>query len=388
MPLRSLFYRIFPRFNPETKQMELHEEMCNLEIETYIKSLAIETAVNLISSTLGLAEFKTFDEGKEIRKDNYYLFNVEPNVNQNASRFWRKVIHNLVKTNDALVIMQDDGLFVADSFTKEPFAFKENIYKNLQIENYQVRRIFNESEVFYFALHSTEMKKLIDGLYRDYGILIEYSKKHYRTSNARRGILDIPTNYPQTEEYQNQLKKLLDVNMKTFFETEKGSVLPLTGGLKYTDLTNASYKNGSDSRDIRSLIDDVFDYVAIAFQIPPQMLKGNLADSDNSWNSYLTHCIKPLAELLEKEINRKYFGKKAYLEKTMLKVDTSLIKAVDIKDLASAIDVLTRNGVNTLDDNLRMLGREEVGGELGQKRFMTLNLEDIENAKERGRKED
>lgn len=388
MPLRSLFYRIFPRFNPETKQMELHEEMCNLEIETYIKSLAIETAVNLISSTLGLAEFKTFDKGKEIRKDNYYLFNVEPNVNQNASRFWRKVIHNLVKTNDALVIMQDDGLFVADNFTKEPFAFKENIYKNLQIENYQMRRIFNESEVFYFALHSTEMKKLIDGLYRDYGILIEYSKKHYRTSNARRGILDIPTNYPQTEEYQNQLKKLLDVNMKTFFETEKGSVLPLTGGLKYTDLTNASYKNGSDSRDIRSLIDDVFDYVAIAFQIPPQMLKGNLADSDNSWNSYLTHCIKPLAELLEKEINRKYFGKKAYLEKTMLKVDTSLIKAVDIKDLASAIDVLTRNGVNTLDDNLRMLGREEVGGELGQKRFMTLNLEDIENVKERGRKED
>ena len=284
--------------------------------------------------------------------------------------------------------MQDDGLFVADSFTKEPFAFKENIYKNLQIENYQMRRIFNESEVFYFALHSTEMKKLIDGLYRDYGILIEYSKKHYRTSNARRGVLDIPTNYPQTEEYQNQLKKLLAVNLTTFFETEKASLLTLTGGLQYTDLTNASYKNGSDSRDIRSLIDDIFDYVAIAFQIPPQMLKGNLADSDNSWNSYLTHCIKPLAELLEKEINRKYFGKKAYLEKTMLKVDTSLIKAIDIKDLAIAIDVFTRNGVNTLDDNLRMLGREEVGGELGQKRFMTLNLEDIENVKERGRKED
>ena len=388
MSLKTLFYRVFPIFNPETKKMEFYDDVCKLEVESYYKLLAIETAINLISNTLALAEFKTFDKGKEKRSDNYYLFNIEPNINQNASRFWRKVIHNLVKKNGALVIMQDDGLFVADEFKREQYAFKENYYSSLKIENYNLQRIFNESEVFYFALHSTEMKKLIDGLYRDYGILIEYSKKHYRTSNARRGVLDIPTNYSQTPEAQEQLDELLSNNMKKFFEAEKGAVLPLTGGMKYTDLTNAGYKNGSDSRDIRSLIDDIFDYVAIAFQIPPQMLKGNLADSDNSWNSYLTHCIKPLAELLEKEINRKYFGKKAFLEKTMLKVDTSLIKAVDIKDLASAIDVLTRNGVNTLDDNLRMLGREEVGGELGQKRFMTLNLEDIENAKERGRKED
>ena len=388
MSLKSLIYKIFPIFNPETRKIEFHDEMGKLEVESYYKLLAIETAINLISNTLALAEFKTFDKGKEIRKDNYYLFNIEPNVNQNASRFWRKVIHNLVKKNEALVIMQDSNLFVADEFKRNEYAFKENFYNALKIENLNLNKTYNESEVFYFALHSVEMKKLIDGLYEDYGVLIEYAKTHYRRSNARRGVLEIPTNYPQTETAQAGLDDLLNAGMKTFFESEKGAVLPLTNGLKYTDLTNASYKNGSDSRDIRSLVDDVFDYVAIAFQIPPQMLKGNLADSDNSWNSYLTHCIKPLAELLEKEINRKYFGKKAYLEKTMLKVDTSLIKAVDIKDLASAIDVLTRNGVNTLDDNLRMLGREEVGGELGQKRFMTLNLEDIENVKERGRKEE
>ena len=286
MSLKSLFYKIFPIFNPETRKIELHDEMCIKAIESYIKLLAIETAVNLISNTLALAEFKTFDKGKEIRKDNYYLFNVEPNINQNASRFWRKVIHNLVKKNEALVIMQDSNLFVADEFKRNEYAFKENFYNALKIENLNLNKTYEESEVFYFALHSMEMKRLIDGLYEDYGVLIEYSKTHYRRSNARRGILEIPTSYPQTEAAQAGLDDLLNAGMKTFFESEKGAVLPLTNGLKYTDLTNASYKNGSDSRDIRSLVDDVFDYVAIAFQIPPQMLKGNLADSDNSWNSY------------------------------------------------------------------------------------------------------
>ena len=64
------------------------------------------------------------------------------------------------------------------------------------------------------------MKRLIDGLYEDYGILIEYSKTHYRRSNARRGVLEIPTNYSQIPEAQEQLDELLSNNMKKFFEAE------------------------------------------------------------------------------------------------------------------------------------------------------------------------
>ena len=127
-------------------------------------------------------------------------------------------------------------------------------------------------------------------------------------------------------------------------------------------------------------IDDVFDYVAIAFQIPPQMLKGSIADSDKTWDNYMTFCIKPLSELLEKEINRKMYSKDDFLNRTYLKVDTNMIRPGWIVDLANAVDILTRNGVNTLDDNLELLGRERVGGELGETRFTTLNLQTMESA--------
>ena len=88
MSLKTWFLNLFPRLNKETGKINLNDEFCRLTAEMYYKQLAIQTAINLISNTLALAEFKTFDNGKEVKKDNYFLFNIEPNSNQNASRFW------------------------------------------------------------------------------------------------------------------------------------------------------------------------------------------------------------------------------------------------------------------------------------------------------------
>ena len=45
------------------------------------------------------------------------------------------------------------------------------------------------------------------------------------------------------------------------------------------------------------------------FPIPPQLLKGNVADTEKAFNNFLTFCINPIAELLTDEINRKLYGK-------------------------------------------------------------------------------
>ena len=153
----------------------------------------------------------------------------------------------------------------------------------------------------------------------------------------------------------------------------------MTNGMSYHDLSSQTYKNGSDSRDIKNLIDDVFDFVALAFQIPPQMLKGSVADSDKTWNNYMTHCIKPLGAVIEDEINRNVYKKRDYLNKTYLKIDTTNIKHNDLKEMSQSIDLLTRNGVNTINDNLKLLGREDLGGEHGDIRFMSLNLAPLDS---------
>lgn len=378
MALWDWFTRLF---NKDNGALPLDAYIGELASEVFYKELAIQACVNLIANAVARSEFKTHEKGLEVRKDNYYLFNVEPNQNKSASKFWRDVIHKLVYYNDCLVIQQNSMFYIADSYDLVPFAFKENIYKNIVIADYQLKNVYTESQVFHFELHNEKIKTVIDGLYQSYSKLIAASQAHYKKNNTRRGWLEIPTNYPQTEKAQQDLNNLLSERFKRFFEAEGGAVLPLSNNMKYNELSsNIGVKGGVEGRDIRAFIDDVFDFVAIAFQVPPQLLKGTVADTSKAVTDFLTFCINPLAELLTDEINRKMYGKKAYLERTYMKLDTSRIRAVDIKDIANAFDVMLRIGAYSIDDCLETMGMEPLNTDWSKARWMTRNYQPIEIA--------
>lgn len=366
-------------FNKDTGTLKLDAYIGELTGEIFYKELAVKACVNLIANAVARSEFLTYEKGKEIKGENYYLFNVEPNQNRSSSKFWRDVIHRLVYENECLVIQQDGKFYVTDEFTPVRFAFKENIYKNIVIDDYKLKNIFYESQVFHFELHDEKIRNVIEGLYNSYAGLIAASQGHYKKNNARRGTLEIPTNYPQTEKAQSDLHDLLSNRFKRFFEAEGGAVLPLSNGMKYEELSsNIGVKGGAEGRDVRAFIDDIFDFVAVAFQVPPQLLKGNVSDTNQAVNNFLTFCINPLAELLTDEINRKLYGKKAYLDRTYVKLDISRIRSVDIKDIANALDVLVRIGAYSVDDCLKALGMETLGTEWSMARWMTKNYERIE----------
>lgn len=354
-----------------------------LAANVYYKELAIQTGINLIANVVSRAEFKTFEEGKEVRKDNYYLFNVEPNPNKSASKFWRSAISNLIYDNEALIIQQNNNFYVADDFSTKRFAFKEYIYDNISFDNFNLKNTYSESEVLHLELHNKKIRKFIESVNEDYSKLIEASQKNYKRNNTRRGTLKIPGNYPSTEEAQKDLKNLFENKFKKFFEAENGAVLPLTNGLEFEELkSNVGVKGGSDNKQIRAFVDDIFDFVAIALQIPPVVLKGQVAESKGAFNNFITYCINPLAELIEDEINRKYYKKEAYLKRTYLKVDTTNIKAVDIKDIAESLDVLTRIGVNNIDDNRQKIGREPLNTDWSKTYWFTKNYEPVQKRKD------
>ena len=343
-----------------------------------IKSLAINTAINLIGNSISLVEFKTFREGKPVKENDYYALNIEPNVNYSASRFWKKFVWQLVYNNEVLIIMHNGSYYVADSFVKETKAMNECRYKNITIDNFTMNRSFNESEVLYFKLNQRQIRGLIDGLYEDYGKLVEYAKTSYKKNNAKRGILNIPTNYPSTKEAQEKLQRLLGEHVKKFYNAENGAVLPLTNGITYEDISADSYKNATDSRDIRNLIDDIFDFVAIGFQISPALLKGSNEDLENTIERYIKLCVEPMCELIEDECNRKIYEKEDYLRDTHISIDTTKLKVTSITDLATTIDVLSRNGVHNIDENRELIGKEPLKTKESQERRITKNYESFD----------
>lgn len=370
----------FGLFNKDTKTLSVSAFVGGLSSEIYFKQLAVQACINLIANVLSKAEFQTFEKGVEVRRDNYYLFNVEPNPNKSASKFWRDVISSLVYNNECLVLQQQDGSFyVAESFHMDPYAFREYIYRDVTVDGFRLNRTYVESEVFHFELHNEKIREVIDGLYNSYSKLIAAAQSNYKRNHSRRGKLTIPTNYPQTEKGQKELDDLFKNKFKRFFDAENGAVLPLPNNLEYDELaSNIGVKGGADNAQIRAFIDDIFDFVCIALNIPPQLIKGSVADTEKAMDNLMTFCVNPLAELLSDEINRKYYGKRAFLERTYLQVNTSMIRAHDIKDIAGALETLLRIGGYTIDDILKTLGMEPLGTDWSTARWMTKNYAPVE----------
>lgn len=374
------FVEWFRGFLPDGT-MTLSEFSVELFVETYYKRLAVETCIDLIANTISSCEFQTFEKGIETRKNNYYLLNVSPNQNQNASEFIHSLVNHLCTDNECLVIMQDGLLYVADSYTITEYAMKENIYKDVQVGDFKFNKTFIESEVLHFRLNDRNIMKAIDSLYESYGKLLASAIGIYKRANAKRFLVKGKFLKSHNEKEQQAANELFNRQFKAWLEADKAGAMMHIGDNVALEDMSGNGKNGSPvatSRDIKALVDDVFDFVAMAFHVPKAMLKGDLADIEKQTDNFLMFCIKPIANLLTAEFNRKMFKKEDYLKRTYLKIDTSRIKIFDVVDLATAADKFFAVGVNNLNDNLRMLGREPIDADWAEQRYVTKNYEHID----------
>lgn len=362
-----------------TPEGNLNEQGIYLELslEYHVKKLAVQTCVNLIANTLIRSQFRTFDKGKEVIGNNHYLFNVQPNQNQNSSEFFHEFVSKLVYENECLVIMHNDQLYVADSFNFKKYAFHENTYKNIVVNDYQLNKSFTESEVLYFKLNNNKIKNVIDDLYNSYGKLLTSAMNYYKRSNALRVKLKMEGSFSQTDEDHENREEMFNAQLKRFLEAESAAALPLQDGLILEELPNLS-NSGNTSRDVRALVDDIFDFVSMAFHIPKSLLKGDVADIEGQTDNFIMFCIAPIAELIEDEINRKFYTKEEYLSRTYFKVDTRFIKFVDIVKLATALDKFLSSGTHSVNENRLMIGSEPINEEWADKHHITKNYMEVE----------
>ncbi|MCP3742788.1 phage portal protein, partial [Rossellomorea sp. BNER] len=262
------------------------------------------------------------------------------------------------------------------------FAFKENIYKNIIVNDYKLDKAFVESEVLYFRLNDKNIMRVINSLYDDYGKLIASGMNYYKRKNNKRYLIKGDFLRAQDDETQQAIDDLFETQLKDWFDPDKESAaFQLQDGLQLEDMSDAQKSTGNQgtSRDIRELVNDVIDFVAMGLHVPKGILKGDVADVEKQVDSFLMFCILPIAKLIATEYNRKIYKKKDYLERTYLKVDTSQIKVVDIVQLANAVDKLFAVGGLNIDGILERLGEEPLNEEWSQKRYVTKNYREAES---------
>ena len=115
----GVFRNFIERIIPLTKRAADGTIIIDIPASLYYKELAIYTATSLISNAISRSEIRCYENGKPVKNRDYYLLNISPNANENSSIFWHKVINNMVRKGEALVVDAAGALYCADGYTKQ-----------------------------------------------------------------------------------------------------------------------------------------------------------------------------------------------------------------------------------------------------------------------------
>lgn len=347
----------------------------DIPAELYYKELAVFTASSLISNAVSRSEVKTFKEGKPIKDKDYFLLNVSPNKNETSSLFWHRVINKMIREGEALIVETADGsIYCADSFTrKEERPILGDTYESVTVGNFTFEKVFTQDNSYMIRLDDMNVRRLIDGMYDQYGTIMSSAASALKQSNGQKYKLHIEGVKAGDEEFNKEFENYIKKQLKTYLESDT-AVYPEFDGYKLEPDTS---KTAASSADFVSLKKELMSTVASAFHIPESMMTGNITSMKEIVGSFLTFGVDPYADAITEALN-KGVGVDNYIKGNYYKVDTSKIQHQNIFDLAVSCMNLISSGIMCIDEVREELDKAPLNTEWSQKHFITKNFEEIE----------
>lgn len=351
----------------------------------YYKELAIYTATSLIGNAISKCEFKTYENWKAVKKEDYYLLNVAPNKNENSSLFWHKVVRKMIRNpKGALVVELRDSLHCAEDFSiREERPILGNLYDGVVLDgNLQLQKIFRAEEVFLFKMEDENVKLLIDGLYEEYGKLIQTAARAFKDTNGRKFKFKVEGLKQGDEEFNKEFKDVISKEIKAYMENEYATYVEYEGEV----LEEQTEKQRVGSDEVVKLRKDMFEVVGQSLKIPQSLMTGNVTSVKDVMDVFLTFAVDPWADTIAEVLNKRATVRE-YMNGNYYKVDTGKIKHRDIFDLAPNVEKLIGSSVLNPDEVREELERQPLNTEWSKTYFMTKNIaktEDVVNGLEGG----
>lgn len=369
--------RIIGKDSKVTTQEVSVADLCRMAEECRARELAFQCCVNMIASALGRCEFRTYLGGNETFDEYYWLFNFDPNTNQNSTAFLHKLVHQLYANNEVLVIptRRKNGrsaYVVADSFfTPEKWPDKQREYKNVMVGDLTYDKTFRENDVFHLELHGVNIKPVLDGVSRSFQKLIQAAEGNYVFSNGQHWKVHVSQMAQGEDGWAEQFQEMVTAQINPFLNAAY-AVLPEMDGWQYENV-DKQVEGGRDAKDIRALYEDVFTLTANAFGIPPVLLLGQVQGTADAMGRFLTACVDPLADQLSEEITRKLYGFEGWKSGSFLRVDTSTINHFDLLANAPNVEKLMGCGYS-YNDVQRAVGLPTVNEPWANEHLFTKNF--------------
>lgn len=361
--------------SPTTVEITCRELMAAAQ-EFQLRDLAFWTCANMVANAVARCEFRTFRDGKEIQEREHYLWNVEPNINQNSTAFLHKLVSKLLTDGECLVISTRqregyDALVVADSYMLNGcYPSKQNEYTDVQVGDVSYEKTFREREVLHLRLNHVNIKPVLDGLYASYCRLISAAMKRYEWDKGQHWKVHVNQLPQGQDDFTAKFTAMIEEQAKVFLDSN-GAILPEFDGYAYT---NEGGKSAVDLADIQAQAKDIFAFTAKALQIPAVLIDGTVQGTEDAQARFLTGCIDPICDQLQEEINRKRYGYEAMRRGDYLRIDTSGILHFDMFANAANVEKLVGSAVFTVNDILRAAGLPTIPEPWADEHYLTKNI--------------
>ena len=248
-----------------------------------------------------------------------------------------------------------------------------DIYDSVTVGNFTFEKVFTQDDSYMVRLDDLNVRKLIDGMYDQYGSIMSSAASALKQSNGQKYKLHIEGVKAGDEEFNKEFENYIKKQLKTYLESDT-AVYPEFDGYKLEPDT--SKVNGS-STDFVALQKELMSTVASAFHIPESMMTGNITSMKEIVGSFLTFGVDPYADAITEALN-KGVGVDNYIKGSYYKVDTSKIQHQNVFDLAVSCMNLISSGVMSIDEVREELDKAPLNTDWSQKHFITKNFEEIE----------
>lgn len=342
--------------------------------EACYRELALISAEQIIGSALSKCEIKTYRKGEEYKGKEWYRWNVEPNKNETSSRFMQKIVRRLCETGECLVVELGGQLLVADSFQREELAVGEDVFTDVVIGTMQSRRMFFQNEVLYWRLGSGKVAQVLGLVGASYSKLLAYGMSGYQHSRGTKAIFgydSIPTHVAKEDQnawLQGQVEKY-----SKFVSADNGLVT-VGKGTSLDAFGRSTTYSQENTRDIRAMIGDILDFTALAYGIPPVILRGDVQGTSDAIKSFLTFCVDPWADMLREEIVRKQIGRDGVLKGDDVVIDTRCIEHINPLGIGTGIEKMISSGAYSVNDVRRLLDEKRIDEEWADAHVQTKNF--------------
>ena len=346
-------------------------------VEFLLRDLAFQTCVNLISNKIGLCKMREFEKRKEVEGAEAWLWNYEPNKNQNASAFWHKFVSKLYKDGEALIVEEHygNGIVVADSYQLDD-SRPTNVYRSVVIGSRTIDRLA-ENKVMHIILHNDKIEPLINKMNNAFLRMLSTAQQNYLFNTGQHWKVHVNQTITADNEWLTKFREVIEKQIEPFLKSGS-AVLPEVDGYDYKQISGGEGK--ASTTEFRELYKTVWQETAKAFLIPFVLIDGSVADTSKATERLLADVIDPIAQQITQEAIRKRYSFEDYSNGNYVLFDTSTISHYDLLSNAANVEKLVGAGLWSINELREKLGDTPLEEDWADKHYLTKNIGTTANA--------